>query len=58
MSHFYFLLYPQRAKEIYFKEWDPQRQSAPDSRLVLTSNLLIGLMYFKIIATFFVANLI
>ncbi|XP_044471902.1 probable ADP-ribosylation factor GTPase-activating protein AGD14 isoform X2 [Mangifera indica] len=21
----------QRAKEIYFKEWDPQRQSAPDS---------------------------
>lgn len=25
----------QRAKEIYFKEWDSQRHSVPDSRLIL-----------------------
>lgn len=24
--------YLQRAKEIYFKEWDPQRHSLPDGR--------------------------
>lgn len=34
------VFYSQRAKEIYFKEWDPQRHSVPDSRLTLIYILL------------------
>jgi len=27
-------LFEQKAKEIYFKEWDTQRHSLPDSRFI------------------------
>lgn len=29
------VVFMQRAKEVLLKEWDPQRQSFPDSRLLL-----------------------
>ncbi|KAE8688134.1 hypothetical protein F3Y22_tig00111000pilonHSYRG00278 [Hibiscus syriacus] len=35
----------QHAKEIYFKEWDPQRNSAPNSRFSLKYPIFILYLY-------------
>lgn len=47
LTVFCLILFSQRARDIYFKEWDSQRQSAPDSRLYL---LIFVFHILKIIA--------
>lgn len=48
----------QRAKEIYFKEWDPQHYSLPDNRFADDSRLLFYICVDgKAYSTFYFSNI-